>query len=216
MDQIRVLLVDDHTLLRQGLRNMLELNKNIVVVGEASEGDEAVRKTKELMPEVVLMDITLPGMNGIQATQMIKENHPEVNVIILTMHVDEGHAFEAIEAGASGYLVKSATHDELVNAIQVVHKGEALIHPAITKRIMEEFIHLTRGKVKETQNFGLTEREMEVLEHLCQGASNKEIAEKLFISLKTVKSHLRSIFKKLHVSDRTQAVAHALREGMIK
>lgn len=216
MDQIRVLLVDDHTLLRQGLRNMLELNKNIVVVGEASEGDEAVRKTKELMPEVVLMDITLPGMNGIQATQMIKENHPEVNVIILTMHVDEGHAFEAIEAGASGYLVKSATHDELVNAIQVVHKGEALIHSAITKRIMEEFIHLTRGKVKETQNFGLTEREMEVLEHLCQGASNKGIAEKLFISLKTVKSHLRSIFKKLHVSDRTQAVAHALREGMIK
>lgn len=216
MDQIRVLLVDDHTLLRQGLRNMLELNKNIVVVGEASEGDEAVRKTKELMPEVVLMDITLPGMNGIQATQMIKKNHPEVNVIILTMHVDEGHAFEAIEAGASGYLVKSATHDELVNAIQVVHKGEALIHPAITKRIMEEFIHLTQGKVKEAQNFGLTEREMEVLEHLCQGASNKEIAEKLFISLKTVKSHLRSIFKKLHVSDRTQAVAHALREGMIK
>lgn len=216
MDQIRVLLVDDHTLLRQGLRNMLELNKNIVVVGEASEGDEAVRKTKELIPEVVLMDITLPGMNGIQATQMIKQDHPEVNVIILTMHVDEGHAFEAIKAGASGYLVKSATHDELVNAIQVVHKGEALIHPAITKRVMEEFIHLAQGKIEEAKKFGLTEREMEVLEHLCQGASNKEIAEKLFISIKTVKSHLRSIFKKLHVSDRTQAVARALREGMIK
>ncbi len=216
MKQIRVLLVDDHTLLRQGLRNMLELSQNIVVVAEAGDGEEAVVKTEELLPDVILMDITLPGMDGIQATQRIKQNHPEIDVIMLTMHSDDYHAFEAIGAGASGYLVKSATRDELVKAIEVVCSGEASIHPAIVKKMMTGFRHMAEAKGSRSKSMGLTQREKDVLEQLCQGASNKEIAERLFISQKTVKSHLRSIFEKLNVSDRTQAVVHAFRQGILR
>ena len=215
MEQIRVLLVDDHTLLRQGLRNMLELNQNIVVVGEARDGEEAIVKTEELLPNVILMDITLPVVDGIQVTQRIKQTHPSVNVIMLTMHGDDYHAFEAIKAGASGYLVKSVTQDELVKAIEVVHSGESPLHPAIAKKMMKSFVHMAEGKSYIPKAVGLTQREREVIGHLCQGASNKEIAERLFISQKTVKSHLRSIFQKLNVSARTQAVAYALREGIV-
>lgn len=216
MEQIRVLLVDDHTLLRQGLRSMLELNQNIVVVGEAGDGEEAIAKTEELSPNVVLMDITLlPGMDGIQATQRIKQTYPKVNVIMLTMHGDDYHAFEAIKAGASGYLVKSATQDELVKAIEVAHAGESVFHPTITKESMKGFLHMVEGKGAKPKVLRLTQREKEVIESLCQGASNKEIAERLFISQKAVKSHLQSIFEKLNVSNRTQAVAHAFREGIV-
>ena len=216
MERIRVLLVDDHTLLRQGLRSMLELNQNIVVVGEAGDGEEAIAKTEELSPNVVLMDITLlPGMDGIQATQRIKQTYPKVNVIMLTMHGDDYHAFEAIKAGASGYLVKSVTHDELVKAIEVAHAGESVFHPTITKESMKGFLHMVEGKGAKPKVLRLTQREKEVIESLCQGASNKEIAERLFISQKAVKSHLQSIFEKLNVSNRTQAVAHAFREGIV-
>lgn len=213
MSQIRVLLVDDHTLLRQGLRNMLELNPNIQVVGEARDGEEALAKTAEVSPDIVLMDITLPGTDGIEATRKIKEHYPKVDVIVLTMHVDDYHAFEAIRAGASGYLTKSVTQDELVKAIETVRAGEASVDPAIAKKMLREFAHSLEGKSKA---FGLSPREREVLLQLCQGASNKEIAERLVISQKTVKSHLKSIFNKLDVNDRTQAVAFALREGIIK
>jgi len=216
MEQIRVLLVDDHTLLRQGLHNMLELNQNIVVVGEAKDGEEAIVKTGELSPNVILMDITLPGMDGIQVTQRIRQTHPKVNVIMLTMHGDDYHAFEAIKAGASGYLVKSVTQDELVKAIEVVHSGESPLHPAIAKKMMKGFVHMAKGKSDMPRAIGLTQREKEIMEQLCQGASNKEIAQRLFISVKTVKSHLRSIFQKLNVSDRTQVVAYALREGIVR
>lgn len=212
MSQIRVLLVDDHTLLRQGLRNMLELNPNIQVVGEAREGEEALAKTAEVSPDIVLMDITLPITDGIEATRRIKERYPKVDVVMLTMHVDDYHAFEAIRAGASGYLTKGVTQEELVKALETVYAGEASVDPAITKRMMKEFLNLSEGKGK---GFALSLREREVLGQLCQGASNKEIAERLIISEKTVKSHLKSIFNKLDVSDRTQAVAHALREGII-
>ncbi|MDI6814721.1 MAG: response regulator transcription factor [Dehalococcoidales bacterium] len=184
MEQIRVLLVDDHTLLRQGLRNML--------------------------------DITLPGMDGIKATQRIKQTNSKVDVIMLTMHGDDYHAFEAIRAGASGYLVKSATQDELVKAIEVVCAGGSPIHPAIAKKMVNGFLHLAEGKADKSKVFGLTQREKDIMEQLCQGASNKEIAQRLFISEKTVKSHLRSIFDKLNVSDRTKAVARAFREGIIR
>ena len=195
---------------------MLELNQNIVVVGEAGDGEEAITKVEELSPNVVLMDITLPGMGGIEATQRIKQTHPKVNVIMLTMHGDDYHAFEAIKAGASGYLVKSVTHDELVKAIEVVHRGESSLHPAIAKKMMKGFVHMAEGKSDMPKAVGLTRREKEIIEQLCQGASNKEIAERLFISEKTVKSHLRSIFEKLDVSDRTQAVAYAFREGIVR
>lgn len=213
MSQIRVLLVDDHTLLRQGLRNMLELNPNIQVVGEARDGEEALAKTAEVSPDIVLMDITLPRTDGIEATRRIKEHYPKVDVVVLTMHADDYHAFEAIRAGASGYLTKSVTQDELVRAIETVYAGEAPVDPAITKRMMKELLKLSEGKGK---GFGLSVREKEVLRQLGQGASNKEIAERLIISQKTVKSHLKSIFNKLDVSDRTQAVAYALREGIIQ
>ena len=162
------------------------------------------------------MDITLPKMDGIEATRKIKKDHPEVKVIVLTMHVDDYHALEAIKAGASGYLTKNVTHEELAKAIKVVQNGDASIYPAIAKRMMKELVSLSEGKGRKTTTFGLTERQKEIVAQLCQGDSNKEIAEKLFITEKTVKSHLKYIFSKLNVSDRTQAVAYALRQGIVK
>ena len=215
MAQIRILLVDDHTLLRQGLRGMLELSKNMVVVGEVGEGEEAIAKAFELSPDIVLMDITLPKMDGIETTRRIKEDHPEVKVIVLTMHVDDHHVLEAIKVGASGYLTKSVTQEELTRAIEVVYNGDASIYPAFSKRMMSELFSLSQGKRMKTTPLGLTEREKEILAQLCQGASNKEIAQELCITQKTVKNRLKYIFNKLNVSDRTQAVAYALRHGII-
>lgn len=211
-DSIRVLLCDDHTLFRQGIRKLLELEKNIEVVGEASNGEEVLKMLKKTGPDVVLMDIGMPQMDGVTATYKIKKILPRVNVIILTVYEDEPHIFEAIKAGAMGYLLKDVSINELLGAIRKVYKGEALIQPIIATKLLKEFALLDKRKMKEGDKFynDLTEREKEVLRLIALGGTNKEIAKKLGITEKTVKNHISNIFQTLHVNNRTQAALYAL------
>jgi len=215
LQKIKVLLVDDHTLLRQGLRKLLELEPNLEVVGEAENGKEAILKTQELHPDVVLLDINMPGMNGVEATSLLKKFNPELKIIILTIHKDDEYVFEAIKAGASGYLLKDVDTQELVRAVEAAFRGESTVDPAIAARLFKEFSRISKGGGESAQD-SLTEREKEILRLLVQGLSNRDIAENLFISEKTVKNHISNIFRKLEVNDRTQAVVKALKLGMVK
>ncbi|WP_287155659.1 response regulator transcription factor [Candidatus Solincola tengchongensis] len=211
-EPLKVLVVDDHRLVREGLVSLLRLNPEIEVVGEASGGDEAVAKARSLKPDVVLMDISMPGMNGITATRLIKKDLPETKVIMLTMLDQEGYVYEAVKAGATGYLLKNTGMEELVKAIKEVHKGGATLHPEAQAQLLKEYVYLAQSN-RET--YGLSERELEILQLLGDGLSNKEISDRLFISIQTVKTHITHIFEKLGVKDRTEAVATALRRGLI-
>lgn len=209
---IRVMIVDDHNLVREGLKAVFEQGGEVDVVGEAGSGEEAVELAKKLEPDVILMDISMPGMNGIQATRAIRVSNPDAKVVILTMLDQEGYVYEAIKAGATGYMLKYTSSDELVKAIQTVHEGKALLHPDATAQLLKEFVHLAEYKAKD---YGLSNREMEVLQLLSEGKTNKEIAKSLWISEQTVKTHVAHIFNKLGTSDRTETVAHALRSGLV-
>ncbi len=209
---VRVMVVDDHRLVREGLVGLLRLNSEIEVVGEASSGDEAVARARVLKPDVVLMDISMPGMNGITATKMIKKDLPDTKVIMLTMLDQEGYVYESVKAGATGYLLKNVGLDELVKAVKEVHRGGATLHPDAQAQMLKEYLFLARSN---QETYGLSEREMEILQLLADGLTNKEIAERLFISIQTVKTHITHIFEKLGVSDRTEAVAAALRRGLV-
>lgn len=215
MQKIRVLLVDDHTLLRQGLRKLLELEPSLEVVGEAENGKEAIFKVRELNPDVVLLDINMPGINGVETTALLKQSHPETKVIMLTIHKDDEYIFEAIKAGASGYLLKDVDTQYLVKAVEAAFRGESIVDPSIASKLLKEFSRISRGGGESTHD-SLTEREKEILKLLVQGLSNRDVAEKLFISEKTVKNHISNIFRKLEVTDRTQAVVKALKLGMVK
>ncbi|MFH1784778.1 MAG: response regulator transcription factor [bacterium] len=211
-DSIRVLLCDDHTLFRQGIRKLLELEKNIEVVGEANNGEELLGVLKKSGPDVILMDIGMPKMDGVTATYKIKKKSPRISVIILTVYEDEPHIFEAIKAGAMGYLLKDVSIDELLDAIRKVYKGEALIQPVIATKVLKEFALMDKRNIKEGNKMysDLTDREKEVLRLIALGGSNKEIAKKLGIKEKTVKNHISNIFQTLHVNNRTQAALYAL------
>ena len=211
-DTIRVFLCDDHTLFRQGIRKLLELEGDIVVVGEANNGQEMLDLLKKTGPDVILMDIGMPKMDGVTATYKIKKILPHTNVIILTVYEDELHIFAAIKAGAMGYLLKDASFDELIEAIRRVYKGEALIQPVIATKVLKEFALLDKRKIKEGDKFynDLTEREKEILRLITLGGTNKDIAQKLNITEKTVKNHISNIFQTLHVNNRTQAAIYAL------
>lgn len=219
-EKIKILLVDDHTLVREGFAKMLELEQDLIVAGQASNCEEALKQAGTLNPDIVLMDIRLPGKNGIETTKIIKERFPKVEVIILSMYDEDEYVFESIKAGASGYVLKDISKDELVRAIRVVHSGESLIQPALAKKVLKEFAHLAKGTQVQEQKHSLirelSDREVEVLKLVAEGNSNKEIADKLSISEKTVKAHLRSTFRKLEVSDRAQAVAYAMRKGIVE
>jgi DNA-binding NarL/FixJ family response regulator len=166
----------------------------------------------QVKPDVILMDISMPGMNGIQATKAIRDKHPDAKIVILTMLDQEGYVYEAIKAGATGYMLKSTSSDELVNAIQTVNEGKALLHPDATAQLLKEFVSLAQNKAKD---YGLSNREMEVLQLLSEGKTNKEVAKALWISEQTVKTHVAHIFDKLGTSDRTETVAQALRTGLV-
>lgn len=210
MEKIRVLIADDHTLVREGLRAILELAEDVEVVGEAKDGEEAVRKAHELTPDIVLMDVKMPNMDGLQATRLIKEELPQVDVVMLTMYADDEYALEAIKGGATGYILKNTPRDTLLDILRRIHQGEAFVQPEVTKGLLEEIVKPTsREKV-------LTDREREILQLMADGLTNKEIAKRLFVGLETVKSHARNIFAKLEVSDRAQAVAKGLRERLVK
>ena len=213
MKAIRVLLADDHPIFRDGLRSILDRQKDIVVVGEAGDGVEAVKKAAELAPDIVLMDINMPVMDGVRASRLISAQDQGVGIIILTMYREDEYVFEAIKAGARGYVVKDARAREVLKAIRAVHRGEALIDPATATKLLEEFRRLAEGQRKEL--FDLDEQEIEILRQVALGAFNKEIGEAIHFSEQTIKNKLSIIFQKLHVNNRVEAVASAIREGLI-
>lgn len=211
---IRLLIADDHRMLRQMLRRNLT-EQGFEVVGEAADGDEAVSLTAELRPDVVLMDVTMPNMDGVEACRLIHEELPDVRVVMLTMHADQEVLSSAIRAGASGYLVKDCTTEELAAAIRDAVSGETVLSPQLAASMLEEVRRLDRRDSRDQERV-ITKREEEVLQLIADGCSTSEVAERLFISQKTVKNHLASIYQKLDARDRTQAVIQAVRMGIIK
>lgn len=213
---IRVLLVDDHGLMRTGLRMMLETQEDLEIVGECGTGREAIQRAQELCPDVILMDIALPDILGIEATRSIKKLLPKTSVLALTMHEGEEYFFEMLNAGASGYLPKRAAPTELVSAIRVVNTGGVYLYPSLAKTLVKDYLkHADNGDEKSAYD-GLTEREREVLKLIADGMSNQEAADRLVISVKTVERHRSNIFAKLNLHSRTELVKYAIRKGLIE
>jgi DNA-binding NarL/FixJ family response regulator len=210
---IKILIADDHPVVREGLFAMLSREVDFEVVGEAKDGVEAVNKTKDLSPDVVLMDLRMPDMDGVEAMRQIKSAMPDVKFIILTTYSDDEYIFSGIEAGARAYLLKDAPREDLFKAIRAVYRGESLIQPVVASKLLDRFSELSRGT---PSGEGLSERELEILRLMAKGAANKEISAQLSIAQSTVKTHIANIFQKLGVSDRTEAVTHALKKGIIR
>jgi DNA-binding NarL/FixJ family response regulator len=210
---IRVLLADDHRMLREGLRRSM-VDEGFDVVGEADNGEEAVRLVAELIPDVVLMDVSMPEMDGVEATRIIRATDTPTRVIMLTMHADTEVLADAIRAGASGYLVKDCSTDEVADAVRMAANGETALSPQLAATMLDEVRRLEAPNPAEEDRL-ITKREEEVLQHIADGYSTPEVAERLFISQKTVKNHLASIYQKLDARDRTQAVLQAVRMGIV-
>ena len=216
MKTIKVLLADDHTIVRKGLHALLEAENDIEVVGEAEDGREALKKAERLQPDVVVMDIAMPGLNGLEATRQIKKHFPTIKVLILSMHTNEEYIFQTLRSGASGYLVKKAAPIDLVLAIQAVKRGESFLSPSISKTVIEEYIRNAEKSVKEGDPFEiLTNREREILQLIAEGFSNREIAERLYISVKTVETHRAHIMEKLAIHSAAALTKYAIRKGLI-
>jgi len=215
MERIRVMLVDDHALFRKGVASLLATCPDIEVVGEADNGAQAVAKVADLMPDLILMDIQMPEVDGLEATRRIAAAHPYVKIVMLTVAEEDRSLFDAIKAGAQGYLLKKMEPDEFLAMVRGVSRGEAPISRSMASRILGEFGRRVQGPQPEDPTAALTPREREVLQHLTRGSSNKEIANALCVSENTVKNHLKNILAKLHLQNRVQAVAFALREGIV-
>lgn len=216
MDKIKVLIADDHAIVREGTRRFLEQEEDLDVVAEAADGEEAIRLALSLKPDVVIMDIAMPNVDGIEATKQIKRENPGITILILSAYDDDQFVFSLLEAGAAGYLLKSVRGNELVDAIRAVNAGESVLHPSIARKVLNRFTDSSSGDPRKQKAAEvLTDREIEVLQLATQGLSNQEIADKLFLSLRTVQSHLNHIFNKLQVSSRTEAVVRALKEGWV-
>ena len=216
MEPIRVLLADDHTLFRKGVRNLLEQMQDIQVVGEAATGQEVVTSARELIPDVILMDIKMPEINGIEATRNILKENPHIGIILLTMFADPESVFSGIRAGSRGYVLKEAEPEELQRAIEAAYRGEVMLCPIIAKKVLAHFGENVKPERTGLPYEDLTQRELEVLQLAAEGRNNKEIATDLVITEKTVKNHISNVFSKLQVNDRTQAVLYALRKGLVK
>jgi len=214
INKISVLIADDHSLLRQGLKQILELEKDISVVAQASNGSEAVQCAKECKPDVILMDINMPGTNGLQAIKEIKQEKLQCRIIVLTIHEDREYLFKTLQMGAEGYVLKDAEPSVLIEAIRNVNSGQSYIQPNMTSELVREFNRVTMHEKEKRDDSNLTSREVEVLELIAEGMINKEIAKQLYISEKTVKNHVSNIFRKLNVSDRTQAAIYAFKHNI--
>ncbi len=211
MDKIKILLVDDHAIMRDGIRALLGLYDDIEIVGEASEGNEAIEKTQELMPDVVVMDIAMPGMDGLEATRRIKKKNPKVKILVLTQHDNREYILSAIKAGTAGYVPKKALGSELVSAIRAVCKGESFLYPSAAATLIKDYLH----RADEEPYDRLTAREREILKLIAEGHTSREIADRLFISLKTVLGHRTKIMQKLDIHNRTELIRYAMRKGLI-
>ena len=218
MDTVRVLVVDDHTLFRRGIAAVLANQENLEVVGEALDGLEAIEKAKEIAPDVILMDLNMPRCSGLEAIQALQTEMPQVNVLVLTVSDKEADLFAAIKFGARGYILKNTEPDELIHAIFHIAQGGVIVSPLMATKLLTEFKDLSAGVERESIqgiDADLSPREGEVLQLVAQGASNKKIADSLFISENTVKTHLRNIMEKLHLVNRSQAAAYAVKRGLV-
>ncbi|MCB0166663.1 MAG: response regulator transcription factor [Anaerolineae bacterium] len=216
MSKIRVLLAEDHTIVRKGIRSLLDDEPDMEVVGEASDGHETVEKTEKLMPDVVLMDITMPHLNGLEATRQIKKLLPDVKILGLTMYTNEEYILQLLQAGASGYVVKQSAPSDLISAIRAVYRGDSFLSPEISKVIIDEYLKQAGQASQETSYDKLTDREREVLQLITEGLSNRDIADKLHISVKTVGVHRTNLMEKLNIHNTIDLVKYAIRKGIIR
>ena len=216
MAEIRILIVDDHEMVRNGLSVMMEREEDFTVVGEAQNGKEAVEMVSRLRPDVVLMDLRMPEMDGVEAMRQIRAEQDDVKFLVLTTYDTDEYIFDAIEAGAKGYLLKDTSREELFKAVRTVNRGESLIEPGVVSRLLDRLTDLSRQAAQGPDHLALSERELEVLRLMARGSANKQIAGELSITESTVKTHVANIFQKLDVSHRTEAVTKAISQGIIK
>ncbi len=215
MSKIRIVIADDHAVVRQGTRSLLEREHDLEVVGEAGDGEEAVRLIEDLRPDVAIVDIAMPKLNGIEVTRRIKPNCPSTAVLILSAYDNDEYVFALLEAGAAGYLLKDVDSREVVDAVRAVHAGESVLHPIIARKVIGRLVSSTAKVSVVKSTVELSEREMEVLKLAAKGMSNQNIANELFISMRTVQGHLTSIFNKLAVGSRTEAIFQAVKRGWL-
>jgi two-component system NarL family response regulator len=217
-DNIRVLIADDHAVFRRGLDMVLASEPDITVIAEADDGGRAVELAVELAPDLVLMDVRMPGLSGIDATRAIKEQLPEAKIVMLTISDEEDDLYEAIKAGANGYLLKEISIDEVADAVRSVHAGQSMLSPPMATKLLAEFAAMAQKDKQEQERSAprLTKREMEVLTYVAKGLNNRDIARELFISENTVKNHVRNILEKLHLHSRMEAVVYAVREKLLE
>jgi len=215
LDKIKILIADDHAVVREGTRRILEQEEDLEVVAEAGDGEEAVRQATRLKPDVAIIDVAMPKLDGIEATKQIKSACPTITVLILSAYDDDQFVFSLLEAGAAGYLLKSVRGSELVDAVRAVQAGESVLHPSIARKVLNRFARISGEPKEKEPTEVLSEREMDVLRLVTKGLSNKDIAEELCLSIRTVQGHLGNIFNKLQVGSRTEAVVRALKEGWV-
>ena len=211
MSKIKVMIVDDHAIMRDGIRALLNLHDDIQIVAEASEGNEALEKAEELTPDVVIMDIAMPGMDGLEAARRIKNKNLGVKILVLTQHDNKEYILSVIKTGASGYVPKRALGSELVSAIRAVHKGDSFLYPSAATALMEEYLQQAEAEPYDR----LTQREREILKLIADGYSSREIADMLFISMKTTQGHRAKIMEKLNLHNRTELIKYAMRKGLV-
>ncbi len=208
-----MLVVDDHAIVREGVKMVLETDPELQVVGEAGSGEEAIERVRELQPDVVVMDIAMPGLSGFEATRRIRASHPDVMVLALTVHDSEAYVFQMLRAGAVGYVLKRAAAADLIQAVKAARRGEALLHPSVARLLIRDY--LARAERGEEGAERLSDREREILKLIAEGRTNREIASMLYLSVKTVQAHRANLMRKLGLHDRVELVKYALRKGII-